>query len=635
MNSAIVSSIDIYPIKSTAGISLSNAWVDQYGLSFDRRFVLTDHNGQFITARTKSKLCLISSSLTQGGLALTAPNMPSLMISYAHFSESYQKIHLWQDTIDAQHCASTYDQWFSQYLNTPCQLLYFGQQSKRLVANSNKQVAFADGYPLLLITQASLDDLNSHLPDINLPMAQFRPNIVVNNTAAFAEDSWRNIRIGHVEFELVKPCSRCIFTTINTISGEKHKQQEPLNTLKNYRQVASGEVMFGQNLIALNQGKISLGDKVQITKKQSPPVFIINNTANKNQPSQQKKVYSSADKLTLQCIKIVQETHDVKTFILKNEVNEPIQYLAGQHLPISLEINGKSIQRCYTLSSAPTRPEQLAITVKRVNDNNIAGTVSNYLHDNFALGSKIVAKQPQGQFHLTSHTKPTLFLSAGSGITPMLSMLRTLTDSAAASDIVFFHSAHTEQDLIAADEISALAKQQGHCRIEYTLTQHATAQWSGYQGRLNKDMLINIANLVKREVYVCGPKAFRDKAQTLLEQLGLPSEQFHFESFGERKPLPKLEPVDPINKKINILFNGWNIACKGNTEETLLEQAEAAGLILPYSCRGGMCGSCRVKLESGDVEQLSQDGLSDIDQQQGYILACACIPKSDIVINKA
>ena len=635
MSSAIVSSIDIYPIKSTAGISLSNAWVDQYGLSFDRRFVLTDHNGQFITARTKSKLCLISSSLTQEGLALTAPNMPPLIISYTHFSKIYQKICLWQDTIEAQYCASNYDQWFSQYLNTPCQLLYFGQQSKRLVANSDKEVAFADGYPLLLITQASLDDLNSHLPDVNVPMAQFRPNIVINNTEAFAEDSWRSIRIANVEFELVKPCSRCIFTTINTINGEKNKQQEPLNTLKTYRQVASGEVMFGQNLIALNQGKISLGDKVHITKKQLPPVFLSKKTAKKHQSNQQKKVYSTASNLTLQCIKIVQETHDVKTFILKNEVNESIQYLAGQHLPISLKINGKSIQRCYTLSSAPSRPEQLAITVKRVNDNDIAGTASNYLHDNFPIGTKIVAKQPQGTFHLRSHTKPKLFLSAGSGITPMLSMLRTLTDSATAVDIVFFHSAHTEQDLIAADEISTLAKQQGQCHIEYTLTKHASTQWPGYQGRLNKNMLGNISNLVTREVYVCGPKAFRNKAQTLLEQLGLPSEQFHFESFGERKPQPQLEPATNARKKINILFNSWNTAYKGNTEETLLEQAEAAGLILPYSCRGGMCGSCRVKLESGDVEQLCKDGLSDLDQQQGYILACTCIPKSDIVINKA
>ena len=643
MTSGVVSSIDIYPIKSTAGISLSHAWIDQHGLSFDRRFVLSDRNGRFITARTQSQLCLISTSLTQGGLVLTAPNMPPLMIRYDHFSGHYQKVNVWQDTIQAQYCSTDYDQWFSQYLNSPCQLLYFGEQSQRSVHNSKQEVAFADGYPLLLISQASLTDLNARLSALQVPMAQFRPNIVISNTAAFAEDSWRFITIADVEFELVKPCSRCIFTTVNTVSGEKNRQQEPLRTLKTYRQVANGDVLFGQNLIALNTGKISLGDKVNVIKSKSSPTFVIKKTEKKvNQKAIEltKQVYSTAPVLSLICIKVVQETHDVKTFLLKNETNEPVQYIAGQHLPISLEINGINIERSYTLSSSPSRPEYLAITVKKVSDDNIPGVMSTYLHDNFCVGSKILAKQPQGKFHLINHNKPILLLSAGSGITPMLSMLRTLADRAINTDIVFLHSAHSEKDLIAADEISVLAKQQGRCNVQYTLTQHASDQWSGSRGRLCADMLSSIPKLICRDVFVCGPKGFRDKAQLLLNQLDIPGEQFHFDSFGKRKSqthrLQKsAETSIAANKKVNITLTSWNASYQGNTEDTLLEQAEAAGLILPYSCRGGMCGSCKVKLESGEVEQLCKDGLSDLEQTQGYILACSAIPKSDIVINKA
>jgi len=347
LNSPIVSSIDIYPIKSTSGISLSHAWVDECGVSFDRRFVVIDHQGQFITARTEPRLCLIKSCITESGLILTAPNMEPLIIRYEQFTNHYQQVSVWNDAIQGQYCALEYDFWLSDYLEKPCQLLYFGQQSQRLVKNSDKSVAFADGYPLLLIAQASLDDLNSRLAylDHQVPMAQFRPNIVVKKTEAFAEDNWQRIQIGEVEFSVPKPCSRCIFTTVNPLTGENHKRQEPLATLKSYRQVADGDVMFGQNLIALNQGKISLNDEVIILDKKASPDFVLINPARKRQQQALISDYSTEENLSLHCIKVIDDTHDVKTFILKNETNEAINYIAGQHLPIQLAIDGETIHR--------------------------------------------------------------------------------------------------------------------------------------------------------------------------------------------------------------------------------------------------------------------------------------------------
>jgi len=278
-----------------------------------------------------------------------------------------------------------------------------------------------------------------------------------------------------------------------------------------------------------------------------------------------------------------------------------------------------------------------------VNDNNVKGLVSNYLHDHFSLGDTLLAKQPKGSFHLADcNNGKLLLLSAGSGITPMLAMLRAETDSAANNDITFFHSAHSERDLIAKEEIAALAKQHGQCRVEYTLTKQAPAKWSShqghYQGRLSKLMLTNVPALLSREVLVCGPTAFRKHAKQLLSELGLPDDQFHFESFGENKPFNNEKEISPqavSDKGLNINFYGWDTQHKGNNQETLLEQGEAAGLMIPYSCRGGMCGCCKVKLESGDVEQLCKDGLTNLEQEQGYVLACSCIPQSDLVINKA
>ena len=298
-----VSSLHIYPVKSTAGISLPNAKVEELGLTFDRRFIVSDPSGQFITARTEPRLCLVQAKLINQGLELSAPTMSTLTLSYEEFTNQYQNVTVWGDEIDGQLCSNGANAWFSDYLQRPCKLLFFGQGSHReRKPNTDKarKIAFADGYPLLLISQASLDNLNSRLVDKRLgdsilaikrqqqsvSMAQFRPNIVVDNCLPFAEDGWLHIRIGEVELKVSKPCERCIFTTVNPQNGEKHPQQEPLRTLKSFRQNHNGEVLFGQNLIALNSGQIHLGDKLTVISKQKPPTFIIPDSINNAQAIQ-------------------------------------------------------------------------------------------------------------------------------------------------------------------------------------------------------------------------------------------------------------------------------------------------------------------------------------------------------------
>ncbi len=297
MPTVTVSNLYIYPIKSTMGISLPHANIDELGLAFDRRFVISDNSGQFITARTEPTLCLVTTELTEQGIKLSAPNMPTLSLEYENFSSQYQNVRVWDDEIAGQFCSTKANSWISEYLQRACQLLYFGEASSRMKKTNTddaRKLAFADGYPLLLISQASLDDLNQRLFANNqkkVSMAQFRPNIVVDNCLPFAEDGWQYIRIGDIEFKVSKPCERCIFTTVNPEDGIKDAQQQPLSTLKTYRQTSNGEVLFGQNLIPLTSGRIKQGDKLTINKSQQPPSFNQpNSTAVTDTVNKKKKV---------------------------------------------------------------------------------------------------------------------------------------------------------------------------------------------------------------------------------------------------------------------------------------------------------------------------------------------------------
>ncbi|WP_432467529.1 MOSC N-terminal beta barrel domain-containing protein [Agarivorans sp. Z349TD_8] len=624
MSQAQISQLSIYPIKSTLGIDLNHAYVEEHGLAFDRRFVVCLPDGKQLTARTHPKLAQIHSVLRPEGLYLEAPNMAGVNIKYTDFSDHYIPVKLWQDTVQAQHCHNDYDHWFSQYLGENCHLVFFGEQSQRMVKKRDSQVAFADAYPLLLVSEASLEDLNSRSPTQH-NMAQFRPNLVVTNTAAFAEDGWKRFRIGEVEFEVQNPCSRCIFTTLDQARGEFHPQKEPLSTLAKYRKGNDGNVYFGQNVVALNHGKISLYDTIEVLETKTPEHY----------PEQIKKTQSSPTVTTnwqagqsrlLKCIAIREETHDVKTFILEAPEGNICHYQAGQYIGIELEIDGSPVHRNYTLSSSPSRPLSLAITVKRVSN----GLASNWLHDNLKPGMQLKALAPAGDFHLpASPSNKLLLLSAGSGITPMLSMLRYLSDINSQLDVVFLHSAHSEQDLIARAELEVLAQQMPHCSIRYSLSQSAQSTWQGYQGRLNRGMLLDIEDLELRSVFVCGPQGFMDSAKQQLLALGVHPDDYFSESFGHQIS----DSVE--SKSINILFDSWDSHVQGNNQQSILEQAEQAGLNLNYSCRGGFCGACKVKLESGEVSILEDSGLNDEEKQQGYILSCSCIPQTDLCITQA
>lgn len=272
MSEINLSGLNIYPLKSAKAIQLQASRVEDKGLVFDRRWVVTDRQGQFITGRTQPKLALIGCQQTEGGIILTAPGMPELLLNIADFSDYYTNVTVWGTVILGQRCSAQADDWLSCWLGIDCQLCYFGDRSQRKVKNTDKTVGFADGYPLLLISQASLDELNRRCSK-SIAMSQFRPNLVVSGCEPFAEDGWKRIKIGDAEFEIVKPCVRCIFTTLNPDSTEYDGQREPLTTLSRFRQDAQGHIYFGQNLLALNDAEIKLGDKMTVLEYRSAKTY--------------------------------------------------------------------------------------------------------------------------------------------------------------------------------------------------------------------------------------------------------------------------------------------------------------------------------------------------------------------------
>ena len=264
MSKITVSELNIYPVKSMAGVSLPSARVDSLGLNHDRCWMVVNEQARFITQRTHPRLALIHVELQDDGLILRTEGKADLRVDLTAMGEK-MKVSVWEDVVEASAADPDAHWWLSEVLGEPCKLVRFSQDQVRQVdldyARVGDRTAFSDGFPILLISQASLDDLNARLTD-PLPMKRFRPNLVVDGTRPYEEDQWRRIRIAGVEFRIVKPCSRCIVTTIDPATGEQ-TGVEPLETLATYRK-QGGKVMFGQNVIPDGRGILQLGDEVTI-----------------------------------------------------------------------------------------------------------------------------------------------------------------------------------------------------------------------------------------------------------------------------------------------------------------------------------------------------------------------------------
>lgn len=273
MQDFTVSRIYVYPIKSLGGIAIEKAMVEERGLQYDRRWMLVDEKGKFLTQREHPQMATLQISFAENGLKVSAKSGETLMIPFAEKTTGEEmKVSVWTSKLTAEIYENEVNQWFSDVLKMNARLVRMNENSKRIVSpyyavrKYQDEVSFADGYPLLIIGESSLADLNSKL-EREVGMDRFRPNIVFKDGEPFAEDKWKKIRLGETIFHVVKPCARCVMTTINQETGEI-EGKEPLKTLSTYRLSKRGgktKVNFGQNMIAENFGKtVSIGDKIEI-----------------------------------------------------------------------------------------------------------------------------------------------------------------------------------------------------------------------------------------------------------------------------------------------------------------------------------------------------------------------------------
>lgn len=270
-------SIHIYPVKSIAGISLETSQVKQSGLFDDRRYMLVQANGNFVTARKFPILTQIHAHYDAQGLFSLSYQDQTITLDQSTFSPDYKSVKIWGTQVSAQICGQTYNHWFSQIIGKDVELVFFGEDSKRVTSKRPDQaVAFADGYPFLIASKASLEALQTHCPE-KVNLAQFRANLIIDDCEAFAEDTWKTIKIGNVVFESVKPCVRCILTTVNPDTGIMSSEGEPFKTLKKIRFLKIDDKpkgpTFGMNLIALNEGEIKRGDKLEVLSYREAEVY--------------------------------------------------------------------------------------------------------------------------------------------------------------------------------------------------------------------------------------------------------------------------------------------------------------------------------------------------------------------------
>lgn len=268
----VLSRLFIHPVKSMRALQISYAQVAESGLAFDRLFMLTTPDGTFITARQHPQLVQFIPALMPDGLWLQAPDGSRAALRFADFQPQAAETEVWGNHFTARIAPPAINDWLSGFFPRPVQLRWVGpEMTRRVKRRPEVPLGFADGYPFLLVNEASLYDLQQRCA-AGIRLEQFRPNLAVTGARAWEEDSWARVRVGDVEFEVAKPCSRCVFTTISPERGEKHPDGEPLKTLQGFRsaQDESGDVDFGLNLLACNSGVIRVGDRLEVLETQAP-----------------------------------------------------------------------------------------------------------------------------------------------------------------------------------------------------------------------------------------------------------------------------------------------------------------------------------------------------------------------------
>ncbi|CAN7638249.1 flavin reductase family protein [Mesorhizobium sp. LjNodule214] len=330
------------------------------------------------------------------------------------------------------------------------------------------------------------------------------------------------------------------------------------------------------------------------------------------------------------CTSRIQETNDVVTLVFERMDGRAFKHLAGQFVTVRFSWNGEGFSRVFTIASPPTRPESISLTIKAAKD----GRATRILHDHFREGATVEISEAGGGFTLERRAfGKAIFLCAGSGITPFMSMLRSLDDAGSNLDICFIQCARTQDDVLFEDELHRFARMP-NLRVETVCSQAAGPRVAS--GRLDLAKLVKLVpDVAERTAFLCGPTAFMEAMRRHLLELGIPAGDIIEEAFGAlasgatKSSACEATPSDGRN--ISFLRSGVNRVAGASA--TILDLAEAAGIPVETSCRMGVCGTCKVRLLDGEVDLNDMGGLSDMERQDGFILACCSTPRGDVTVD--
>jgi ferredoxin-NADP reductase len=334
----------------------------------------------------------------------------------------------------------------------------------------------------------------------------------------------------------------------------------------------------------------------------------------------------------LEVVRITPEAPDVATFTFRTTSNSWFRYLPGQFVTLELPLPSGPLLRTYTLSSSPSRPLSIAVTVKA----QASSTGTRWMLDSLKVGDRLKAYGPAGSFSFHLHKAPKyLFLSAGSGITPMMSMARWIEDHAEAADIAFITCARRPSDILFRAELERMATGTHPFHLAFVVeATDARNAWTGFRGRLNLPVLQATApDFLEREVFCCGPAPFMQAVKTMLAGAGFDMRRYHEESFQPEaaEPLPELqdEAAAPAG---SVFFTLSEVEASGEAGDTILQLARSAGLNIPTGCTMGLCGTCKVQRLSGETVMQHQGGILDDDVDAGFVLACCTRPVGRVEI---
>ncbi len=344
------------------------------------------------------------------------------------------------------------------------------------------------------------------------------------------------------------------------------------------------------------------------------------------------------DNEPLECVMVVPETPDAATFTFRAPSGAWFDYKPGQFVTLEIPVPGNTVHRTYTISSSPSRPLSISLTVKAQPTS--IGT--RWMLDHLRPGMKIKAFGPGGLFSFSHHpAKKYLFISAGSGITPVMSMTTWLWDTGQQPDICFVHAARRPSEILFRERLEHMANRTPGIQLHFAVEGlDEFRAWPGYRGRLNQIMLGLMApDYLDREVFCCGPEPFMQAVRDMLNALGYDMNRYHQESFqapaeteaeAEAQIAGDVVPDQAATAEITFSLSGKTAACAQT--DTVLAVARANGLNIPSGCTFGLCGTCKVKKTAGEVHMVHNGGISDEDIEDGYILACCSNPMGAVTV---